>query len=827
MMNRKSARYSLLLISLLWPLLHTTPCSSQGHVVLDGTLGSSGPLSGPNFNITSGLGKTVGNNLFQSFSQFDLVNGDVATFSGPANIHNVLARVTGGSLSSIDGTIESSIQGANLFFINPFGVLFESNAKINVSGSFAVTTASYIKLADGGRFDAVNPGDSILTAAPVSAFGFSGTPGSISFAANQGTLGVNAGQSFSVIGGDIMINGATIQAPGGRVNLVSVKSAGELALDVTDFTALPNTTAFSSLGQITVQNQSVINASADGGGQVVIRGGTLMVQNSLIEANTLGAFDGKGIDINVTGNLVVNGGAISTDTSGSGDGGSLNITAGAITLNAEGSTTLFGILSDDVSGSGNGGNVNIATPTLDILNGARVSAATGGVGNGGNVTVSANRIDIDAQNAQGPEAPLTGFAVSSQSMDAGGGNAGSIVIRPLSGALSLQVVNGGLISANTQGGGAGGGIDIIADSILLDGQGASIGTGIAATTFSTGAAGEITIHQTRTLTMLNGATIDAETHGSGAGGDIDIAAKTIDMESSSAISAGTIGHGPGGGITLTAKTIHVDGNNTQVTAGNDDGFDGDAPAGDIIIRTGSLDVLNGAAVSALVKAGNGGNISITAHSSIDVLNAGITASAPKGDGGNVTIIAGDFQSVDSQITANAAQIGGNISLSVLSTISLENSPITAIAGATSPNARMSASIMGGNIFIGPPLLLFDAAFTGSADPQSTINASAKGMGSVGGNVTFARNFTYVNVLHSGDFENGTLKIGGPILDLTGIVAPLPGSLLDVEAELQPYCGMNLAGDVSSFLVRGSGGVVLEPFGVSPSFGWPVFDDKRR
>ena len=86
--------------------------SASGAVVLDGKLGPSGPLSGPNYDITAGLGRTVGNNLFHSFAQFTLETGDVATFSGPPNIQNILSRVTGGSASSIDGTIRSSITGA-------------------------------------------------------------------------------------------------------------------------------------------------------------------------------------------------------------------------------------------------------------------------------------------------------------------------------------------------------------------------------------------------------------------------------------------------------------------------------------------------------------------------------------------------------------------------------------------------------------------------------------------------------------------------------------------------------------------------------------------
>src|SRR5439155_5175222 len=153
--------WQLLIVALL--LAAGVWSSRAGDVALDGKLGPSGSLSGPNYNITADLGRTVGNNLFHSFAQFTLDTGDVATFSGPANIQNVLSRVTGGSASSIDGTIRSSINGANFFLINPAGVVFGPNAAVDVSGSFAVSTANYLKLADGARFvAALDADDSML-----------------------------------------------------------------------------------------------------------------------------------------------------------------------------------------------------------------------------------------------------------------------------------------------------------------------------------------------------------------------------------------------------------------------------------------------------------------------------------------------------------------------------------------------------------------------------------------------------------------------------------------------------------------------------------------
>src|SRR4051812_47921301 len=143
-----------------------------GHVTLDGTLGPSGAVAGPTYRLTPQLGKQSGPNLFFSFRDFSLDRGDVAEFSGPASTRNVLARVTGGSPSTIDGTLRCTIDKANFYLINPSGVVFGPGAALDVKGSFVVTTADAVRLGADGRFDAASPHDTILTTAAPAAFGF-------------------------------------------------------------------------------------------------------------------------------------------------------------------------------------------------------------------------------------------------------------------------------------------------------------------------------------------------------------------------------------------------------------------------------------------------------------------------------------------------------------------------------------------------------------------------------------------------------------------------------------------------------------------------------
>lgn len=142
------------------------------HISIDGRLSAAQTLIGPNYGIGAGLGRQVGSNLFHSFGTFGLAQGETATFSGPTSVRNVVGRVSGGAPSAIDGTIRSTIPGANLYIVNPAGIVMQPNARIDVSGSFHASSADYIKLSDGSRFQATNPNSSILTAAAPQSFGF-------------------------------------------------------------------------------------------------------------------------------------------------------------------------------------------------------------------------------------------------------------------------------------------------------------------------------------------------------------------------------------------------------------------------------------------------------------------------------------------------------------------------------------------------------------------------------------------------------------------------------------------------------------------------------
>lgn len=143
-------------------------------IKLDGTLGSSGKLDlpGPSYEIKAEFGKQAGANLFHSFEQFNLHAGENATFSGPDSVRNIISRVTGGNASWIDGRLVSTIPGADFYLLNPSGLMFGTNASLDLSGSFHISTADYLKTGDNERFYALPPSDEILSAASPESFGF-------------------------------------------------------------------------------------------------------------------------------------------------------------------------------------------------------------------------------------------------------------------------------------------------------------------------------------------------------------------------------------------------------------------------------------------------------------------------------------------------------------------------------------------------------------------------------------------------------------------------------------------------------------------------------
>ncbi len=236
-------------------------------------------------------GTPLGPNLFHSFDQFRLGTGDTASFAGPqSGIDNIISRVTGGEQSIIDGTLHTAIPDANLFLLNPSGVLFGANARLDVSGSFHVSTAHALHFSDGTVLDTdPNPVPMFTVAAPV-AFGFM-TPHPKPIEIEGSELEVPEGETLSVIGGNIRITGGVVGAAQGTIRLVGTKAAEDVILASPAPGVNVNETAIAPMymGAIEIVGDARINVSGNGAGRIVIEGGEVLFDDATILVERMGA----------------------------------------------------------------------------------------------------------------------------------------------------------------------------------------------------------------------------------------------------------------------------------------------------------------------------------------------------------------------------------------------------------------------------------------------------------------------------------------------------------------------------------------------------------
>jgi filamentous hemagglutinin family protein len=797
---------------------------AQAEITIDGTLGRARSLEGPDYVIPAGLGQTRGANLFHSFGQFNLTSGESATFTGPSRIRNIIGRVTGGEASSIDGLVRSSISGANLYLLNPSGILFGPNASLDVSGSFYASSADYLRLADGGRFDARNPSASRLTVAPPAAFGFLGAPAPITVA---GSLSVPVGKTLGLIGGDIAIGEyAGLVAAGGRIDLVALRSPGELALS----SSVPDVATFATLGDIVLAKGAVASTAGDTGGRIYLRGGRLTMESASLDSSNLGDLDhpGVGIDIAVRGEFLLAVAADAPDASvdsssyGAGRAGDIRIKAGSIRMTggpAKVFTSPYVQIVSDNYGSGRGGDITVNAGELDMDNKSGIATFSSGLGGSGNVSINVNamrmgdggfvgsagvdgdangniHISADYLSISGQQSGI-GSSVNINNTGASGdvGNVNIVVGR-------LVMHQGAAIASATSGLNSknpdlrAGNIQIMADTVELD-SGARIE--ISSTGFVTG---DISINA-RTLRLTGGgykgfpgdhrngnAGIYAQA-GARGGTSPDIRLTTGDVQilNGASVSSSTVGIASGGAIQINADQVLVSGYDPQsgqassiesisgLPGNNRESFATAGAGGDIDIRARGVVVRDQAVISvASLTTGDSGNVRIEADTITLSGNAAISASAESsGNAGDIDIIARDsLRLANSAIRTQARQSsGGNINIAARSLVYLKNSAITA--------SVLGGLGNGGNIAIDPDFVVLQ---------NSLIEANA--FGGNGGNVSIvARNFLATpdsSVSASSTLGlQGNVVISAPAQDINRDMNPLPEAPADPAASFKTPC----------------------------------------
>ncbi len=407
---------------------------AQG-ITVDGRLSPTQTLAGPNYAIGAGLGRQVGGNLFHSFGAFGLKQGEAATFSGPPSVGNVIGRVTGGAVSSINGRVSSTIPGANLYLVNPAGVVFGPNASVDVSGSFHASSADYLRMKDGARFQATNPEASTFSVAPPEAFGFlSANPRPVTV--NGSTLQLPQGGTLGLVGGDVTISGGTLLAPAGTVHISSAAGPGEVPVDPR---AGPSPTVARS-GSVQVANTATIYPQ---GGSVFIHAGDLSVSASTIVTNN--DIPGPGGVLSLRGDRTVtisDRAVVVASTTGTARGPGISIgTAAGGTVTVDSVATV----ATNAPASGEGGAVSISTGTLTLQNGAVVVSNATNSGHGGPINVAADSVRLDGPGTR-IQSQTDGTALLATNNGLGpAGTGGTITLT--GGTLSVQ--NRALIEANT------------------------------------------------------------------------------------------------------------------------------------------------------------------------------------------------------------------------------------------------------------------------------------------------------------------------------------------------------------------------------------------
>jgi filamentous hemagglutinin family protein len=625
----------------------------HAEVITDGTFGSAAALPGPNYLISDHLGQQRGSNLFHSFQDFNLQAFESATFSGPSSIQNIINRVTGGNPSQIDGLIRSTIPNADMYFLNPAGIMFGPNARLDIPNSLYISTADYLRLEDIGRFDATNPENSLLTVAPPSAFGFLNTsPGRIEV--NYSQLVMPKEKTLALVGGDIDIKGETLQisdsiqskgflfSMDGHINLVSAASQGEISINPK--TILEN--AFEKLGKITITDttegtdnfyRSIANVDVSGfggGGEIYIRSGQIVMDNGYVFADSFGGGNGRGITIRATDELVL--------------ANHSRITADNFKVNDE----------FDERGDGNAGNIDVIADHIMLTDGSRIAATTITSGKAGNITlVAVKSIEISGDFSFGSDGFLSS-GIYSNTIDIGDGGQINLATP------NLMMSDNGVIRADTSNIGDAGDISIQVDTLTLN-TGATINSssiGYQQTSIDeTGNGGNITINAGKAISIsgyethlsgLSSSGLFSSTFATGEGGAINILSPMLNLQNHGFIQAGSLGEGNAGNIFIEVDKMNL--HNAEIATQSTE-----SAGGDIHLRVRDSLYLFDSIIIASSRGArlqdSGGNISIGNPSIFILDKSQLTTTGYVGDGGNIRIIANNFiSSIDSIIDASSS-----------------------------------------------------------------------------------------------------------------------------------------------------------------------------
>ena len=777
-------------------------------IIPDGSLGTESsivvPLDGLSDRIDGGAIR--GGNLFHSFGEFNIDAGRGAFFSNPTAVENILTRVTGGNPSNIFGTL-GVLGEANLFLVNPNGIVFGPNAQLDVGGSFLASTAEGLLFRDGYEFSATNPdAPPLLTVNVPIGLQFGANPGEIevrgmglnrppvpemetlqesndrevnfqqSLLSNPNGLGLESGRTLALVGGEITLLGGLLKAPAGRIELGSVAGETSLGLRATETGFALDYAGVQNFQNIQLSGEAAVFASGEGAGEIHVQGRNVtLTEGSEIVTDTLRSEAGQTLTVQASEVLELSG------------------------QNSDGTSPTR--LSANTFGIGSGAEIIVETGQLILREGAELGTLAGSEGDGGDVTIRASELV------------------------------------ELSGTSSLGAATS--VGVATFGAGDSGGLTIeTGQFIVRDGASVIVGT------LGQGNGGTLTIDAAELVELTNSGSLSVFTAGSGNGGDINIFTEGSISINGGSVLVRTLGEGQGGSLRVNAsesiQLIAENSNLLATTAGNGD-------AGEIRITTGQLIVRDGASIRVDTVGegrGQGGQLTVNASESVELIDSGRleALSANSSDGGEIDI------STDRLIVRDGGEIF------VVSTdegragsLRIDASELVLLDGVSSSGdgSRLRASTVGsgagGEIEITTERLivrdgaLVSVATFGEGDGGTlTVNASEsvelEGLNSGlsgrtsssgnGGAVTITtgqlivRDGASVSVNTSGQGDGGTLTVNASeSVELLGTVFIGESSVVDVGSNLSALTsdagdGGEITITTGQFIVRDGASIVV-------------------
>ena len=676
----RSLYLTILPLAILASFTRITTVKAQ--ITPDNSLGAENSVVNPNAAI-KGLpsdridgGAIRGANLFHSFQEFNVNAGRGAYFSNPAGIQNILSRVTGGNPSNILGTL-GVLGNANLFFINPNGIIFGPNARLDVGGSFFASTANSLVFPNGFEFSATNPqAPPLLTVNIPIGLRFRDNPGEITVRGlghegfyngelvgaynsfDSPTLKVLPGETLALVGGNVNLDGGVLQSPRGRVELGGLAAAGVVEFKDGSFSYPLGV----QLADVSLTNQAGINVIAD-------------------------AFGGGSININAR-NIGISGQSLLTAGIAS-NLGTVNNSAGNITLNATGETRIYQSRVENNVNFGtisNSGNINIQTGSFVLTNGAVLDASNLEPSGGrfaGDVRVDASdQVSLDQSSIKSDgfsgrvflssannSVDISNSSISTPSNDDNrGSNFSQIKITAPQGSVFL---NQATLSSTNSGTGFAGDVRVDAsDRVAIANQSDIKSDGFSGRVFLSSANNSVDISNSSISTasnddnrgsnfsliqitapqgsvFLNQATLSSTNSGTGFAGDIVLNARDL-VSVTSPNPLGSSGNG---------HTIQSNGNRGRISIGSET-----SSPKVVELRGVSLSATNDSVPDTVKESINAGDISIYAQDKISFDNLSFieTLSRRPGNAGNVTLQAnnGDISLANGSIIFNTIELGG-------------------------------------------------------------------------------------------------------------------------------------------------------------------------